>query len=139
MFIKIKNHSDNPKEISFTIIDNIDVINHFSPQPIKLTSIEEAKKLWNNLLHFEGTVLDTEWLYLIQVDKADKEELPSLENPYSYNILNFHRKGEDSDTDEQWAFDTVAYIMSDEGKTIDKVMAGGLYSTSIAKALAELA
>ncbi len=136
MFIKIKNHSPYNEEDSFTIIDNIDVINYFCPKPKEVMSTEEAKKLWNGLVLniYEGDVVDSEWLYLVNQDKADKSELPTAANPYRYNIINFHRKDSDDDVDEQWIFDTVAYIMSDEGRTIEKVMAGGLSSKILEKA-----
>ena len=130
MFIKIRNSPDRAGDISFTIIDNVDVINYFSPAPKEITTTEEAKKLWDSviMMHYDGHVLDNEWLYLINEGKADEEELPSKKNPYRYNVLNFRRKDTDGEDDTQWIFDTVAYIMSDDGKTIDKVSAGGLQS-----------
>ncbi len=135
MFIKIRNSSDTAGDVSYTIIDNVDVINYFCPSPIEITTIEEAKKLWNNiiLMNYDGHVVDNEWLYLINKDEEDENDLPSKTNIYHYNVLNFRRKGTDGEDDSQWVFDTVAYIMSDDGKTIEKVCAGGLQSKRLAK------
>jgi hypothetical protein len=126
MFIKIKNNPEySNAEDSFTIIDNVDVINYFSPSPRIITCPTEIKKLYNNdIKNYDGCVANLDWLYDVAKAPTKTTAIPTEATPYTYNVLNFTRK--DDDEDIIWMFDTVAYIMSDEGKTIEKVRAGGI-------------
>ena len=130
MFIKIKNNPEYSNALdSFTIIDNVDVINYFRPSPFILMNLDDVITLYDNLHAYDGIVADTDWLD--GVKKSTSDPLPTSDTPYKYNVINFRRKDTPDDDDIMWMFDTIAYIMSDDGKTIEKVHAGGIHKSLV--------
>lgn len=131
MFIKIKN-TPSPLDAgdSFTIIDNIKTVNYFCPIPKRLESIDELLK-YRDDFHMEGRIINYDRMHQLE-DPQTSDCVVSKENPYLINVINFTTYGGDEDG-EQWMFDTVAYIVSDDGKTIEKAAAGGLLSDAIKK------
>jgi len=130
MFIKIKNnpnYSNEPE--SFTIIDNVETVHFFRPSAVRISTVEELDK-YVSTFNFEGVIFDYDTIQEIKDGKLTIDE----KNPYLLNKLNFTRKDGD-EQGEDWVFDTVAYLMSDDGKTIEKAPAGGLLSEAINKML----
>lgn len=130
MFIKILN---NPlySEIGYTIIDNVDIIDYFSEAPLQITSVNQAAVIYRSIMNGSEYIFDTDLLHNLEnhFDNLKKESIPSKENPYLYNLIIFRKKGQKLEEGTYWYLDTKAYIMSNDGKTIEKVHGGGFIKT----------
>jgi hypothetical protein len=129
MFIKIKNSNARlDDEESFTIIDNVTTVIFFRPTPIRLDSVELLKKYTQDFR--VSMVLDYDRVNRIIEHEPD---VISKANPYLVNHISFLRGDDEVGEEEDWIFDTVAYIVTDDGKTIEKAPAGGLMTEAVNK------
>lgn len=129
MIIKIQNpHCSSPYHRTYTLIDSVTDITHFSVEPQRFhdyESIEKFLKTPHNDELVDGwsdhTLVDFDEI----MDMKQRKLLEEGNAQYSINWIAFNRSDGNS---YYYAFDTVAYISNDNGKTLEKLYGGGFAS-----------